>query len=311
MRARSEIVVGVDGSGGSDAAVAWAATEARVRGVGLVIVCAIEEGATLLSWLPARIAIDELREVGHPTVQAACDVARRLEPDIPIRVGVLRGPATRVLTTMSLHVPMVVVGRTGCANRLPFALGSVATRLAAMSSCPVVIVPVPPDRDAPGHLARAVVFVDDANRRECEIAFALDEAALRGAEVVIAHATGMATLDPGARDYLRQKIAGIGAMYPQLTVSVEVLEGSLHDAVIGLSSPNTLMVLGHRRSRIARHALGSNIRSVLQASLGPVAVVGQAALSDRVTLVRATSSVVVHAPVAVPAVAFQPEPTQR
>jgi len=311
MRAKSEIVVGVDGSGGSDAAVAWAAGEARVRGVGLVIVCAIDEGATLLSWLPARIAIDELREVGHPTVQAACDIARRLEPDIPIRVGALRGPATRVLTTMSRHVPMVVVGRTGCANRLPFALGSVATRLAAISSCPVVIVPVPPDPGASDPLARVVVFVDDANRREYEIAFALDEAALRGAEVGIVHATGNEGIDPDTRHRLHQKIAWVRTEYPQLTASLEVFEGSLHDAVIGLSNPNTLIVLGHHRSRVARHVLGSTIKSVLQTSLGPVAVVGESALADRVTPVRATPSVVVHSPVTAPAVAFQPEPTQR
>ena len=309
MERRNEVVVGVDGSPVSDAAVIWAAAEAHSRGAGLVIVYAIEEG-TSLSWLPSSMIAAGLREFGRPTVKAARRTAQRAEPDVSVRTGVLIGSATRVLKEMSGHASMVVVGRTGRGSLLQFTLGSVPNRLAAAASCPVVTVPAPSDSTAPGPVNRVVIAVDEAYRREYQLGFALDEAVRRHADVVVLHAAEHADADPQWSGRLNRETARARQAHPWLRVSVEVTAGTLEEAVADLCKPHDLLVLGHRRPRLIPSALGANIKSALDAAPCPVAVVGEAALAHRLAFARVAPTIAIHAPAgAATAVACEAKPS--
>lgn len=140
MNACARVLVGVDGSAASDAAVCWAASEARDRNAELIVVHAVAT-TSLGLWLTTAAVRDTLRAAGQPCIDRAIHIARAAEPGIRIRGRVLIGSPTRILQVMSRACDLVVVGRTGrsALGRLWF--GSVTWRLFATAACPVLSVP--------------------------------------------------------------------------------------------------------------------------------------------------------------------------
>jgi nucleotide-binding universal stress UspA family protein len=92
------VMVGVDGSPSSVAAVELAAREAVVRGLGLHIVHAFRRSATFPYQEPGAIV--------EQAVTAACKVS----PDIAITSELADGPAASVLLEGSRRAALVVVG---------------------------------------------------------------------------------------------------------------------------------------------------------------------------------------------------------
>jgi nucleotide-binding universal stress UspA family protein len=130
------IVVGVDGSQFSEAALKWALEDAEARG-GEVI--AIYSWQVPFVSMPGAFDRGELEQAGKDfIIQAVSAVAPA--PKVPLHTLVAEGDPAECLIVASRDAELLVVGTRG---RSPFAgllLGSVSQRCAAAATCPVVLV---------------------------------------------------------------------------------------------------------------------------------------------------------------------------
>ncbi len=136
------IVVGVDGSPSSWAAVEFGAREAAAHGATLRIVSAWEVPTTVLSSSGATSDIylsfeDEARRI----VGDAAARAKELEPTASLEGRVVEGYAGNVLIDEAQSADLVVIGRRGRGALAELLLGSVSHQVVDHAKCPVVIVP--------------------------------------------------------------------------------------------------------------------------------------------------------------------------
>ena len=135
------IVVGVDGSDGSTAALRWALDEARLRDAKLRVVHAwkyVSDKAGIAAAYP--VGYEEIerkaREVLTRSIEQAGPAA---EPRVEaILAG---GGAVTVLLETAKGADLLVVGSRGRGGFAGLLLGSVSQQCAQHAPCPVVIVP--------------------------------------------------------------------------------------------------------------------------------------------------------------------------
>ena len=149
--ASRRIVVGIDGSLGSDGALNWALEEAERRNADVT---------ALFVWqYPPVGAFIAAPVVGYETeadrvIEAARAKAARWRPAVHLDAESRLGAAVPALIETSRRADLLVVGRRG-RNRLRTALlGSTASQCADDATCPVVIVPTADVSAAPGEAAR-------------------------------------------------------------------------------------------------------------------------------------------------------------
>jgi nucleotide-binding universal stress UspA family protein len=149
--AGSQIVVGVDGSAASDAAVRWAVREARLRHATVHLVSAYHtdyrqhaQYVPPSSWLTPH----EERCAAEALVAAALELARRYLPPEQLTAEIANEPPARALLDRAAHAEMLVLGTTRPARQPgqpPPAMGPVARPCVRRAHCPVVVVS-PDDR---------------------------------------------------------------------------------------------------------------------------------------------------------------------
>lgn len=136
------IVVGVNGSAASVAAVRWAVREARLRHANVHLVCAYDGDAMLLA--PYASASrgtrrHERRAAGRTVLDLATELAsRRLPPERLIAELVNESPA-RALLDRAVEAEMLILGVTRPGEPAQ-ALGPVARTCLHRANCPVVVV---------------------------------------------------------------------------------------------------------------------------------------------------------------------------
>jgi nucleotide-binding universal stress UspA family protein len=152
------ILVGVDGSQGSDAALRWALDEARLRGSRLRVVhvfappqATFSDPAVGAAGMPAPVVLP--REDEERVRAAAEEQARGVIDDALDRVGakgadrseieraVLPGAPAQTLIELARDAELLVLGTRGRGGFLGLLLGSVAQQIAHHPPCPVVILP--------------------------------------------------------------------------------------------------------------------------------------------------------------------------
>ena len=137
-----KIVVGVDGSEGSLAALRWAWREARMRGSELEAVAAFDYPAFAL--LPGPEDPPVPHDVWQATARMVRDLIDVVQAEdggaVTCRSRVEQGPAARVLLDASDDADMLVVGARGLGGFHRLLLGSVSARCAERAACPVVVV---------------------------------------------------------------------------------------------------------------------------------------------------------------------------
>ncbi len=142
--AGGSVVVGVDGSPGSDAAVDWAAAEAAATGRSLRLVTATtlhrDRAGSRLRRAVARIS---------PTI-----------PHLPVSTAVHGGRAGDELLAHLGDAAMLVVGKRGRGAIPRLLVGSTAIAVAGRSPVPVVVVPTGWDGDIHRHQPKSWSGVD-------------------------------------------------------------------------------------------------------------------------------------------------------
>lgn len=137
------IVVGVDGSEGSEAALRFAATEAAFRNAKLRVVCAweIPAAAYATTWGMVAEAEPGYSERARDVTAKALAQAARLQPGIDREARPVNGQPAEVLLKESSDADLLVVGSRGLGGFKRLLLGSVSQQVAHHATCPVVIVP--------------------------------------------------------------------------------------------------------------------------------------------------------------------------
>jgi len=132
------IVVGVDGSLPSNAALAWAVRQAKLTGAVVEAVIAWEIPATYGLTMPAADVDFE----GTAAQVAANAIAEVTSPDEPvtIRTKVVQGYPAQVLLDASAGAELLVIGSRGHGGFAEAMLGSVGQHCVHHATCPVVVI---------------------------------------------------------------------------------------------------------------------------------------------------------------------------
>jgi nucleotide-binding universal stress UspA family protein len=140
------IVVGVDGSPSSRAALRWAVWQAQLTGASIEAITAWQ--APTLVGITAPFASAEASDGGDGQIRASAEsmlrtvVAQEVGPSTGIRVKaeVGEGSAAQLLLEAAKDAFLVVVGSRGHGGIAGTLLGSVSQSLAQHSPCPVLII---------------------------------------------------------------------------------------------------------------------------------------------------------------------------
>ena len=176
--AATPVVVGIDGSATAIGAVQWAIEEAISRNVSLRLVCVTK------SRHPSPD--DYYQDIHHAeeslrTAQAAVEATGK---PVKVETAILDGPPGAALVAESADAEMVCVGSVGIGQYARSILGSTATELAENAHCPVAVIR--PHGDEPRDAINwVVVAVNDKHDNEAVVEFAIEEAKLRQAPVLI------------------------------------------------------------------------------------------------------------------------------
>jgi nucleotide-binding universal stress UspA family protein len=162
---RGVVVVGIDGSPGSAAALRWAAAEANLREIGLRVVHAWTfsyppgAGYGVLSPSVDYVSggrMSDMRRAAEGLLERAI---AQLPPDtdsVAIDRQVVEGSAAEVLVGAATENDLLVVGSRGRGGFASLLLGSVSQQCAHHAPCPIVIVHAakrPPAEARPDHAA--------------------------------------------------------------------------------------------------------------------------------------------------------------
>jgi nucleotide-binding universal stress UspA family protein len=134
------IVVGVDGSDGSRAALARAVNEAKLRGARLRVVCAWFISAEVYAAAIDEATFDSFREDAEAIVRAALAEAERIAPGLTSEGEAIQGQAAEVLLREAQGASLIVVGNRGRGGFAGLLLGSVSQQVVHHAHCPVLVV---------------------------------------------------------------------------------------------------------------------------------------------------------------------------
>ncbi|GAA1835164.1 universal stress protein [Actinomadura chokoriensis] len=136
-----DVVVGVDGSAASRAALAMAFTEAELHGLSVRSVAA---------WEPEPVKdppplVDEagMREAATTRLDQLMIPLRDLHPGVDAQAEVRTGPPREVLLDAAQDARLLVVGSRGLGGFRGLLLGSVSHALVQHAPCPVAVVHAP------------------------------------------------------------------------------------------------------------------------------------------------------------------------
>ena len=282
------ILVCVDGSAASDAAVVWGVGEAIMRRLPITLMHVIPP--VIVGW-PVGPLYADMPEWQKDNAQHAIDHARKT---LRASVGESEPPETRTEIVYSSVVPalidaskdawMIVAGSQGLGALGRLLLGSVTTGLAHHAHCPVAVIhsneSAAPDSNAP-----VLLGIDGSPASEGATALAFDEASRRGVGLQALHVwsdvgvfpvLGMDWRDRESegQEILAERLAGWQERYPDVRVERLLFCDKPSHWLLKQSEHAQLVVVGSRgRGGFPGMLLGSVSSAVVQAAKVPVIVV--------------------------------------
>ncbi len=281
------IVVGYDGSSGSDAAARWAAGMARLLARDLRMV-------HVMPWPILRsaggtgvlVGGDVLWLAAQRLVETFCRHVRTEYPGVAIEAEVSLGDLVPTLLREAEGGSLLVLGSPGFGEVRELADGMATATIATDASCPVVVVPAGWS-PRPGDV---VVGVDgsEQSRKAIDFAFLLAEQTGASVRAVLAWHDPK-SVGPGDMQFpvydvdalaedsaavLGEAVAGRCVDHPDVKVTEKLVHGMASKVLLDESRDAGLLVVGSRgRGRIRSLLLGSVSRAILHDAACPVAVV--------------------------------------
>ncbi|GAB7144865.1 universal stress protein [Mycobacterium riyadhense] len=282
------IVVGIDGSQESDAAVAWATREAVMRRVPLTLLHAV--APVIVGWPVGRLYAD----MPEWQKDAAQQVIKQAREALTGSLGESEPPEVRTETVYSDLVPtlieaskqasMIVVGSQGMGALGRMLLGSVSTALIHHAHGPVAVIHSG-EGAARDSTAPVLVGIDGSPASDAATALAFDEASRRGVDLVALHAwsdvgvfpvLGMDWRDRESQgeEVLAERLAGWQEQYPDVHVRRSLVCDRPAHWLLEACEAAQLVVVGSRgRGGFPAMLLGSVSSAVAHSAKIPVIVV--------------------------------------
>ncbi|MFG1798187.1 universal stress protein [Nocardia sp. NPDC049149] len=289
------VVVGVDGSAGSDAAVRWAADTAVQRRRGLHIVHGLDLAATRakLAYHDVLTApvIESIHRRGRKIVDEARRRATELAPELSVTTEVSEDNGAELLIRASHTAHLVVLGVTDNAGTFAH-LGSTLLAVTSHGRGSVIVVRGTGGEQSGTKTGPVVVGADGTATGEAVVAAAFAEAAELDTDLIAVHAwsdwhfdgfTGAAELGIVEADIenaedalLAERLAGWREKYPDVRVTRQIHPGGPVGPLMDLSTSAQLIVVGTRgHGAFTGLLLGSTSNFLVQHAHCPVMVTHQ------------------------------------
>ncbi|QCH24029.1 universal stress protein [Mycobacteroides salmoniphilum] len=285
---RPYILVGIDGSASSLHALTWAGAEAERHNLPLRLVHAVDYGSFGYGFnLSASTSFyDHMDNDGVEFLARAKDHVFALHPHLEVATAKVNAQPVPTLVELSKDAFITVVGSSGLGGFTGMMAGSVSVSLTAKGHGPVVVV-----RESGAPPAGPVILgVSGSPSSEEAIAWAFEEASMRGAELVAVNAGGevppsyvyaytawnMMDWDIAEQqqtEILAERLAGWQEKYPDVTVRRVVAMGNPADILLHWAQHAQLLVVGSRgRGDVAGFFLGSTSHALIHQAPCPVLV---------------------------------------
>jgi nucleotide-binding universal stress UspA family protein len=292
------IVVGIDGSASSDAALDWAVAEASRRRLRLHLFCAgirqIPGGETVYSDPQLGATVTRAaRAAADGLLATASARARKSSTGLTITLESVLDLAAGGLVRLSSGADTLVLGRSGHGPAVGALLGSVSLQVVTHAQCPVVVVHASDGNT--GNARGVVVGVDGSAVSELALGYAFEQASWRGVPLDVVHAWWTTATSVPTPDIMTDKInqerltlsetlVGWSEKYPDVEVRESLPMGTAALTLIEGAKNAELLVVGSRgRGGFRSLLLGSVSQGVLQHATCTVAVVrAQSGISDMV-----------------------------
>ncbi|WP_284235429.1 universal stress protein [Mycobacterium antarcticum] len=284
------VMVGVDGSAESDAAIRWAAREAVLRHAPLTLVHVVAPVAARWPMEPMFANITEWQqdnarhvlEQGLKTAHA-CIGDNEMTGIADVHTETLNASVVPALVSASENQRMVVVGSRGTGALGRMLLGSVSTGLVHHAHCPVAVIR--PEAEGVDASAPVLLGVDGSPASEPATTMAFEEASFRGVSLVALHAWSDVAVFPilgmdwtqyedQGHEILAERLAGWQERYPDVHVERRLVCDQPARWLIRESEDAQLVVVGSRgRGGFSSTWFGSVGSAVAQSANVPVLVV--------------------------------------
>lgn len=285
------IVVGVDGSSGSLAAVDWAADQAALERRPLALLHSVGLLDTSATYWLDRAGVDhgrllaEISLAGHTILDDAAEHVLRSHSDLEVRRVLRHVDPRQALLGAAERARLTVLGSRGRGPVASLLLGSVSVTVSKHACGPVVVV----RPRGEGHRGSGIVASTDGtaqSRPAIELAFEIADFRRRPITVVYCFwdavkvsegAVDVADDEPGLeaeRARLSESVAGLPELHPDVKVRLQLTRGFEDQRLLRASSDADLIVIGVQKiSRLADLVYGSLAPTVVEHAHCAVAVV--------------------------------------
>lgn len=256
----SRVVVGVDGSPLSMAAVTAAARAASARGLPLHVLHAFAVDLPMLGFGELSDGSDVVSTHARRLVADGVARAHAVDPALTVTTSIRDGYASQALVDAARTAALVVVGAMGHGVLSRASVGAVAMQVVTHARCPVLVVGH--ERAQAPDAATVVVGVDGSKPSLRALAAAFDEAARRERTLRVVHAweprsasdptlsseSSWSTYEAELQRTLETSLATPRAEHPHVVVESVVVTGEPVQALIDNAADAELLVVGSRGS---------------------------------------------------------------